>query len=111
MAFLSISLFSCPRRSLAALADGQELSTAFWAPRGSALAYVLNNDIYYHQLIGARAVETRRVTFDGELEAVYNGIPDWVYEGQPGYNLLYNACFHVLDDIYLFRILDKQMGV
>jgi dipeptidyl-peptidase-4 len=66
---------------VATLADGQLLSMALWAPKGSALVYVLDNDIYYHQLTG-ESVETRRLTFDGRAQAVYNGVPDWVYEGQ-----------------------------
>ncbi|XP_014238401.1 venom dipeptidyl peptidase 4 isoform X1 [Trichogramma pretiosum] len=59
------------------LANGQLLSTAIWAPVGSSLAYVLKNDIYYQRI---SKWETRRVTFDGQLQEIYNGVPDWVYE-------------------------------
>ena len=37
------------------------------------------NDIFY-----LKDIETdhfQRLTFDGELDQIYNGIPDWVYEG------------------------------
>ncbi|XP_011501631.1 PREDICTED: venom dipeptidyl peptidase 4 [Ceratosolen solmsi marchali] len=73
------SICNIKTESIVAVADGQLLSTAIWAPKGSALVYVLNNDIYYHQLIG-EAVETRRLTFDGKHQEIYNGVPDWVYE-------------------------------
>lgn len=75
-------------RTLAALADGQLLSTAFWAPEGDALVYVLKNDIYYHRLNG-NSMETRRVTFDGKPQTIYNGVPDWVYEGKDKDSLYY----------------------
>ncbi|OXU21775.1 hypothetical protein TSAR_010761 [Trichomalopsis sarcophagae] len=73
------SIYTIKNRSVSVLADGKRLSTAFWAPQGSALVYVLDNDIYYHQL-ASYGVETRRITFDGKQQAVYNGVPDWVYE-------------------------------
>ncbi|XP_058801834.1 venom dipeptidyl peptidase 4-like isoform X2 [Phymastichus coffea] len=73
------SIYSIESKTVTALADGQLLSTAFWAPQGSALAYVLNNDVYYHQVSG-KEQETRRLTFDGKPQVVYNGMPDWVYE-------------------------------
>ena len=37
------------------------------------------NDIFY-----LKDIETdnfQRITYDGELDQMYNGIPDWVYEG------------------------------
>ncbi|KAJ8683545.1 hypothetical protein QAD02_019337 [Eretmocerus hayati] len=61
--------------STESLADDQILSTIFWAPVGSALLYVLNNDIYYHQLDN-ESRKTRRLTFDGKHGAIYNGIID-----------------------------------
>ena len=67
-------------RKLTPLASNRLISTAIWAPKGSSLAYVLNNDIYYHKLNDEK-VETRRLTFDGKAQDIYNGVPDWVYEG------------------------------
>ncbi|KAJ8683546.1 hypothetical protein QAD02_019338, partial [Eretmocerus hayati] len=73
------SIYCLKDRSNTPLAGGKLLSTAFWAPKKSALVYVLDNDIYYHQL-NDESGETRRLTFDGKLHTIFNGISDWVYE-------------------------------
>lgn len=54
---------------------------AQWSPMANCLVYVLDNDVYYHQILGPDSVETRRLTFDGKPGVVYNAVPDWVYEG------------------------------
>lgn len=58
----------------------EQLQLASWAPIGTGLVYVYKNDIYY---ISApeNIANTQRVTNDGEEGVIYNGIPDWVYEG------------------------------
>lgn len=63
------------------LADEKLLSIAKWGPRGSHLVYVLDNDIY-HQILSGDSSETRRITSDGVPRFIYNGVPDWVYEGK-----------------------------
>ncbi len=50
---------------------------AEWGPRGSALAVVVGNDIYYAKDAES---ELQRVTTTGVHDTVYNGVPDWVYE-------------------------------
>lgn len=52
-----------------------------WGPTGSGLAYVYNNNIYYKENALADAIQ---ITTDGS-QTIYNGVCDWVYEG----NLLY----------------------
>ncbi|XP_014213445.1 venom dipeptidyl peptidase 4 [Copidosoma floridanum] len=71
------SIYNVKSEELKPLEDGQLISVAVWAPRGSELIYVLKNDIYHYQ---AKLGETRRLTFDGKSQTLYNGIPDWVYE-------------------------------
>ena len=41
--------------------------------------YVQENNIYY--LKDIRSEETIEITTDGEIDQIYNGIPDWLYEG------------------------------
>lgn len=48
-----------------------------WAPVGSALAFVVGNDIYYRPTATAPSV---RITYTGVQDTIYNGVPDWVYE-------------------------------
>lgn len=40
--------------------------------------FVQNNDIYYKRLEDEDPVQ---LTFDGVKDVIFNGIPDWVYEG------------------------------
>ena len=67
-------------RTVTPLANNELISLVEWSPVDSSIIYILNNDIYYHQLINNR-IETRRITFDGQDEIFFNGIADWVYEG------------------------------
>ncbi|XP_034243317.1 venom dipeptidyl peptidase 4 isoform X2 [Thrips palmi] len=48
-----------------------------WAPVGSALTFVVGNDIYYRSEATAASV---RITATGVQDTIYNGVPDWVYE-------------------------------
>lgn len=50
---------------------------AQWSPTGAKVAYVLNHDVYIHDM---RTGNTERVTNDGGPE-VFNGVADWVFEG------------------------------
>lgn len=68
------------RRTYTPVANGAYLQLVRLAPVGSALVYVLDNDIYYRASGAAETVE-QRVTFSGVPGVFYNGVPDWVYEG------------------------------
>lgn len=52
---------------------------AQFTPEGNALIMVCNYDIYYRRT--PRASETYRVTNDAMPDIIYNGVPDWLYEG------------------------------
>jgi len=56
------------------------LQHVVWAPRGNALAFVYGNDIYYKT--SAATTHVYRVTNTGQQDVVFNGIPDWLYEGK-----------------------------
>ncbi|XP_075036858.1 dipeptidyl peptidase 4 isoform X2 [Mixophyes fleayi] len=48
-----------------------------WSPVDHKLAYVRKNNIYIRNTPDAASVQ---ITFNGEENKIYNGIPDWVYE-------------------------------
>ncbi|XP_072242922.1 dipeptidyl peptidase 4-like [Leuresthes tenuis] len=48
-----------------------------WAPEGSKLAYVWNNNVYVKT---SPESSSQQVTFTGVDTQLLNGIPDWVYE-------------------------------
>ncbi|XP_014681966.1 PREDICTED: dipeptidyl aminopeptidase-like protein 6 [Priapulus caudatus] len=59
--------------------ENGKLQYCGWAPVGHSLAMVYKNNIYYKQ-DAWDAEKPLRVTHDGEMAVVFNGIPDWVYE-------------------------------
>ncbi|KAG7203914.1 hypothetical protein KM043_016937 [Ampulex compressa] len=58
--------------------DSASLQLAIWAPRGNALVYVHENDIYYRP--EAEKPVNYQITNTGVFGSIYNGVPDWVYE-------------------------------
>lgn len=58
------------------MADKSLLSVCIWSPNSEHIVYVLDNDVYLF-----RTLQTvQRLTSDGIVGVVYNGVPDWVYE-------------------------------
>lgn len=60
--------------------NSTSLQLATWAPTGNALVFVHLNNIYYRP--HAEKQKDYQITFDGVFRSVFNGIPDWVYEGE-----------------------------
>ena len=56
---------------------------ATFSPDGERVAFVRNNNIFIKSL---KFGTENQVTFDGEKNKIINGIPDWVYEEEFGYN-------------------------
>lgn len=52
---------------------------AQFTPRGHSIVMVYNYDIYYKT--GPKAAQTYRITKTGAPGVIYNGVPDWLYEG------------------------------
>ncbi|XP_063241591.1 inactive dipeptidyl peptidase 10-like [Bacillus rossius redtenbacheri] len=76
------SLYEMETRNRYPLGDARAdpaplLQLAVWAPRGDALAFVRDNDLYYRPRAKAAA---RRLTASGAPGRVFNGVPDWLYE-------------------------------
>lgn len=54
------------------------LQNFLWSPTGTALAFVYKNNVFYKPDLESDA---EQLTTDGVVGIVYNGLPDWVYEG------------------------------
>ena len=57
--------------------DGEKVTNPTFSPQGDRLGYVFENNLYLTPLIEG---EQKQVTFDGERNAIINGLTDWVYE-------------------------------
>lgn len=68
------------QREVSLRSDEATLHYAAWGPVGNSVVYVWNNNIYYKP--SALSTDLIAVTQDGEEGHVYNGVPDWVYEGK-----------------------------
>jgi len=55
----------------------EKIQEPFLSPDGSKIAYVWENNIYVKDL---ESVRTKQLTSDGKINAIINGITDWVYE-------------------------------
>lgn len=56
------------------------LQLVIWGPVGNSLIYVHINNIFYKSSVTSG--EVIQVTTDGMYLQIYNGVPDWVYEGK-----------------------------
>lgn len=57
----------------------EQLRYATWNKESNGLVYVYKNNIYYRSAPDS-LVDTQ-ITDDGQADAIFNGVPDWVYEG------------------------------
>jgi len=59
-----------------------KIQEATFSPDSKKIAYVLDNNIYYKDLVSNT---TTQVTFDGKKNEIINGVSDWVYEEEFGF--------------------------
>lgn len=76
------------------LAGGKRVQLLVWAPVGAGLAFVMNNNVHY-QSESERQINTYRQITNSTRD-VYNGVADWVYEGNVKPNILY-LCSIILE--------------
>lgn len=81
MSFLSLSSHHMPVR----LKDSPKvqrtrLQSAKWLGNTTALILVVDNDIFVRQ--SPSEEEDIRITNTGHPDLIYNGIPDWLYQGE-----------------------------
>lgn len=65
-------------RTRTPIGNGEQLNYCVWSPNGVDVAFVWDNNVFVHR----SGVETK-LTEDGVNDVIYNGVPDWVYEGLP----------------------------
>ncbi len=70
-------------RELTPLSDKGTQQLAVFSPNGHMIAFVRDNNIFIKKLLYNTESQ---VTTDGELNKIINGIPDWVYEEEFGFN-------------------------
>lgn len=59
------------------------IQLATWGPVNNSLIYVHTNNIFYKTSVTSE--EAIQITSDGLFLQIYNGVPDWVYEGKKNY--------------------------
>ena len=59
-----------------------DIQVALWSPTGKSIVFVHGNDIYYQRDASAPFSSIQRVTSNGKPGAVFNGVADWLYEGE-----------------------------
>ena len=84
-------IYNIATRKLEKLSDYGPQQTPVWSPDGTQIAFVRDNNIHLVKLLYGNAES--QVTQDGKFNEVINGIPDWVYEEEFGYNsaMTFNA--------------------
>lgn len=83
------------------------LHYARFIPHSNDIVLVYNYDIYYCQ--GAHSHYIHRITRDGIPGVVFNGIPDWLYEGEY-LSVYYRENIHKHDKITISRIIFKSVS-
>lgn len=66
------------------LSDGGPQQTPIFSPDGTMVAFVRDNNIFLVKLLYGNSES--QITEDGKKNAIINGIPDWVYEEEFGFN-------------------------
>lgn len=84
-------IYTIGTRMLEKLSDGGPQQAPVWSNDGLQVAFVRNNNIYLVKLLYDNAES--QVTKDGKWNEVINGVPDWVYEEEFGFNsaMAFNA--------------------
>ncbi|XP_056635273.1 inactive dipeptidyl peptidase 10 isoform X1 [Diorhabda sublineata] len=83
------------------------LQYATWSPDGTAIAFIHNNDIYYKPKVEKDLI--CRITYTGQSDIIFNGIPDWLYENyilKTSHALWFSA-----DGIYLLYVTFNDTNV
>lgn len=84
-------IYTIADRKLEKLSDYGPQQSPVWSPDGQKIAFVRDNNIYLVKLLYGNAES--QITKDGKRNEIINGVPDWVYEEEFGFNsaLTFNA--------------------
>ena len=77
-------IFNVRNNTMEVLSNGGPQQVPLFSPDGNQIAFVRNNNIYLVKLLFGNSES--QVTEDGKYNEVLNGIPDWVYEEEFGFN-------------------------
>ena len=77
-------IYNVKNRTLEPLSEGGPQQVPLFSPDSHQIAFVRNNNIFLIKLLFGNSES--QVTKDGEYNKVLNGIPDWVYEEEFGFN-------------------------
>ena len=77
-------IFNVRNNTLETLSDGGPQQVPLFSPDGNQIAFVRDNNIFLVKLLFGNSES--QVTNDGKFNHVLNGIPDWVYEEEFGFN-------------------------
>lgn len=77
-------IYNVKNRTLEPLSNNGPQQVPLFSPDSHQIAFVRNNNIYLVKLLFGNSES--QVTKDGEYNKVLNGIPDWVYEEEFGFN-------------------------
>lgn len=58
----------------------RQIQLVTWTPNANSIMFVYDNNIYYKN--EAISDDIVQVSTDGVPQKIYNGVPDWVYEGE-----------------------------
>lgn len=84
-------IYNIATRRLEKLSEYGPQQSPIWSPDGTQVAFVRDNNIFLVKLLYGNAES--QVTKDGKRNEIINGIPDWVYEEEFGFNtaMTFNA--------------------
>lgn len=77
-------IYNVQNNKLEPLSNNGPQQAPLFSPDGFQIAFVRDNNIYLVKLLFGNSES--QVTKDGEFNKVLNGIPDWVYEEEFGFN-------------------------
>lgn len=77
-------IYNVRNRTLEPLSNNGPQQVPLFSPDSHQIAFVRNNNIYLVKLLFGNSES--QVTKDGEYNKILNGIPDWVYEEEFGFN-------------------------
>lgn len=77
-------IFNVKNNKMEPLSENGPQQVPLFSPDGNQIAFVRDNNIYLVKLLFGNSES--QVTTDGKYNEVLNGIPDWVYEEEFGFN-------------------------
>ena len=77
-------IFNVRNNTLETLSDRGPQQVPLFSPDGNQIAFVRDNNIFLVKLLFGNSES--QVTKDGKFNHILNGIPDWVYEEEFGFN-------------------------